>query len=170
MLFGESWYLIFYLAVHSSKRYMFNLVYKSVANSLSPAQIDEILVESRNFNGKHDITGCLIYHDGFFIQYLEGNVDIVSELFEKIRVDARHYEVILLSKGSIYTREFDTWSMAYLSNNLPNEAFQYVKLMVNPEFDIPNMSVVPNPTSKRFWLAAKLLLNKIGHENFNNDR
>ncbi|WP_405400961.1 BLUF domain-containing protein [Maribacter sp. Asnod2-G09] len=146
---------------------MYNLVYKSVANSLTSAQVDEILTESRNFNGKHDITGCLIYHDGFFVQYLEGDAEIVMALFEKIRVDTRHYEVILLSQGNIYSREFDTWSMAYLSDKLPNEAFQYIKLMVSPEFEIPDMSVIPNPTSKRFWLAAKNLLNKIGHDNFN---
>jgi len=146
---------------------MYNLVYKSIANSLTPTQIDEILIESRGFNGKNDITGCLIYHEGFFVQYLEGDAEIVLALFEKIRVDTRHYEVILLSHGNIYSREFDTWSMAYLSNQLPNEAFKYIKLMVSPEEEIPNMSVVPNPTSKKFWLAAKRLLTKIGHENSN---
>lgn len=146
---------------------MYNLVYKSVAKSLTPNQVDEILMESRDFNGKHDITGCLIYHDGFFVQYLEGDAEIVLTLFEKIREDIRHYEVILLSQGNIYSREFDTWSMAYLSDKLPNEAYQYIKLMISPDFEIPEMSVVPNPTSKRFWLAAKELLNKIGHDNFN---
>ncbi|WP_299322928.1 BLUF domain-containing protein [uncultured Maribacter sp.] len=146
---------------------MYNLVYKSIANNLTPAQVSEILMESRDFNGKHDVTGCLIYHDGFFVQYLEGNAEIVLALFEKIRVDTRHYEVIVLSQGNIYSREFDTWSMAYLSDELPNEAFQYIKLMVSPEFEITDMSVIPNPTSKRFWLAAKNLLNKIGHDNFN---
>lgn len=146
---------------------MYNLVYKSIANSLTSAQVDEILMESREFNDKHEITGCLIYHDGFFVQYLEGNAEIVLVLFEKIRVDKRHYEVILLSQGNIYSREFDTWSMAYLSDQIPNEALQYIKLMVSPEEEIIDMSVVPNPTSKRFWLAAKTLLNKIGHENFN---
>ncbi|HDZ04932.1 hypothetical protein LCGC14_0299320 [marine sediment metagenome] len=146
--------------------YMYNLVYRSTANTISSAQVDDILNESRDFNSKYDITGCLIYHEGFFIQYLEGEAEIILALFEKIRIDPRHYEVILLSKGNIYSREFDTWSMAYLSDDLPNEAFQYIKLMVSPEFEIPEMSVIPNPTSKRFWLAAKNLLNKLGHENF----
>ncbi|MEP2237840.1 MAG: BLUF domain-containing protein [Maribacter sp.] len=146
---------------------MYNLVYKSIANTLTSTQVDEILLESRDFNNRHAITGCLIYHEGFFIQYLEGNAEVVLALFEKIKIDTRHREVILLSKGNIYSREFDTWSMAYLSNQLPNEAFRYIKLMVSPEEEIPDMSVIPNPTSKKFWLAAKRLLNKIGHENFN---
>lgn len=147
--------------------YMYNLVYRSTANTLSTKQVDDILNESRDFNKRHDITGCLIYHKGFFIQYLEGEAEIVLALFEKIRVDPRHYEVILLSKGNIYSREFDTWSMAYLSDDIPNEAFQYIKLMVSPESDIPEMSVIPNPTSKRFWLAAKNLLNKLEQKKLN---
>lgn len=147
--------------------YMYNLVYRSTANTLSSTQVDDILNESRDFNKRHDITGCLIYHKGFFIQYLEGEADIVLALFEKIRVDSRHYEVILLSKGNIYSREFDTWSMAYLSDDIPNEAFKYIKLMVSPESDIPEMSVIPNPTSKRFWLAAKNLLNKLEQKKLN---
>ena len=147
--------------------YMYNLVYRSTANTFSSTQVDDILNESRDFNKRNDITGCLIYHKGFFIQYLEGEAEIVLELFEKIRVDPRHYEVILLSKGNIYSREFDTWSMAYLSDDIPNEAFQYIKLMVSPESDIPEMSVIPNPTSKRFWLAAKNLLNKLEQKKLN---
>lgn len=147
--------------------YMYNLVYRSTANTLSSTQVDDILNESRDFNKRNDITGCLIYHKGFFIQYLEGEAEIVLALFEKIRVDPRHYEVILLSKGNIYSREFDTWSMAYLSDDIPNEAFQYIKLMVSPESDIPEMSVIPNPTSKRFWLAAKNLLNKLEQKKLN---
>ncbi len=142
-------------------------MYKSIANTLTSAQVGEILVESREFNAKHDITGCLIYFEGFFIQYLEGEAEEVLALFEKIKIDIRHRSVDLLSQGNIYSREFDTWSMAYLSEQIPNEAFQYIQLMVSPEDEIPDMSVVPNPTSKRFWIAAKDLLNKIGYDNLN---
>jgi len=102
-----------------------------------------------------------LYHQGIFVQYLEGELEVVSSLFERIKVDARHYAVELLSNSNIYSREFDTWSMAYLSGNIPNEAFVYIELMVSPGEDIPDMSVIPNPTSKRFWLAAKKLLNSM---------
>jgi len=144
---------------------MYNLVYKSIANTLLPTQIDEMLVQARDFNKQHDITGCLLYHQGIFVQYLEGEHDVVSALFERIKVDSRHYAVELLSNGNIYSREFDTWSMAYLSGNLPNEAFEYIELMVSPDEEIPEMSVIPNPTSKRFWLAAKKLLNSLEDKN-----
>lgn len=146
---------------------MYNLVYKSIANTLTLAQVNEILAVSRDFNARYDITGCLIYHQGFFIQYLEGEAEVVLALFEKIRLDKRHRAVNLLSKGNIYSREFNTWSMAYLSNQLPNDAFRYIEQLVDPRIEPVGKSFLPNPTSKRFWLAAKALLHKIGHENFN---
>jgi len=146
---------------------MYNLVYKSIAHSLNATQIDVILKQSIDFNSRHYITGCLIYHHGFFIQYLEGDATHILALFERIKVDSRHYGVDLLSKGNIYSREFDTWSMAFLSEEIPNEAFEYIQLMVSPYEEIPDMSVIPNPTTKRFWLAAKNLLNKLEQ---NNDR
>jgi len=142
---------------------MHNLVYKSIANTLlAPAQIDEMLEHARVFNENNDITGCLLYHRGIFVQYLEGELEGVLALFERIKVDMRHSSVDLLSSSNIYTREFDTWSMAYLEGNIPNEAYEYIEFMVNPVMEIPDMSVIPNPTSKRFWLAAKKLLHKMG--------
>lgn len=144
---------------------MYNLVYKSIAKTLSASQVNEILVKSRDFNSKHDITGCLIYHEGVFIQYLEGGAKDVLDLFERIKVDDRHYEVKLLSNGNIYSREFDTWSMAFLSEEIPNEAFEYIKLMVSSDDgEDEDMSVIPNPTTKKFWLAAKNLVNRLKHK------
>ena len=143
---------------------MYNLVYKSIAKTLSTSQINEILVKSRDFNSKHDITGCLIYHEGVFIQYLEGGAKDVLDLFERIKVDDRHYEVKLLSNGNIYSREFDTWSMAFLSEEIPNEAFEYIKLMVSSDDGDEDMSVIPNPTTKKFWLAAKNLVIRLKHK------
>ncbi|VXB22375.1 BLUF domain-containing protein [Maribacter litoralis] len=144
---------------------MYNLVYKSIAKTLSTSQINEILVKSRDFNSKHDITGCLIYHEGVFIQYLEGGSKDVLYLFERIKVDDRHYEVKLLSNGNIYSREFDTWSMAFLSEEIPNEAFEYIKLMVSSnDGEDEDMSVIPNPTTKKFWLAVKNLVIRLKHK------
>ena len=140
---------------------MYNLVYRSITKTLNATQINEILNTSRDFNFKHDITGCLIYHDGMFIQYLEGEAEVVLTLFERIKVVNRHHEVKLLYEGNIYSREFDTWSMAFLSDEIPNEAFEYMKLMVGSSGEDEEMHVIANPTTKKFWLAAKNLLNSL---------
>ena len=138
---------------------MFNLVYRSLASpTIDHPQIEEILEQARRFNEDHDITGCLVFHQGIFLQYLEGKQTTVLELYSRIKKDIRHTAVTLLESGHIYSREFDTWSMAYQNVLGPNEEFKYLELMVNPFMEIPDMSVVPNPTSKRFWVAVKKLL------------
>jgi hypothetical protein len=49
--------------------------------------------------------------------------------------------------------------MGYQNIIIANNQFKYLEFMVNPLIDIPDMLVVPNPTSKRFWVAAKKLIN-----------
>ena len=139
---------------------MFNIVYKSLAPpNFSLKEIRELLDSARIFNDSCEITGCLIYFSGLFIQYLEGDQDRVLNLFEKIKKDDRHSEVSLLSSSIIYTREFDTWSMAYLDVTGPNEDLTYLKLMTDSCGDIEDMACISNPTSKKFWMSVKKLLN-----------
>jgi hypothetical protein len=139
---------------------MFNIVYRSLASpTTKQPDVEDILKRARRFNIDNEITGCLVYHKGLFIQYLEGNKNIVLELYSRIEKDVRHTDVTLLSSGYIYSREFDNWSMGYQNIIIANNQFKYLEFMVNPLIDIPDMLVVPNPTSKRFWVAAKKLIN-----------
>jgi hypothetical protein len=100
-----------------------------------------------------------VYHKGLFIQYLEGEQNVVLELYSRIENDLRHKDVSLLSSSHIYSREFKNWSMGYKNILVANNHFKYLKWMVNPSMDIPDMPVVPNPASKRFWVAVKKLIN-----------
>lgn len=139
---------------------MFNLIYRSLADpTTKQSDLEDILKLARKFNNDNQITGCLVYHKGLFVQYLEGEQNIVLQLYRRIENDLRHTDVKLLSSGHIYSREFDNWSMGYQNILLANDQFKYLEFMVNPLMDIPDMSVVPNPTSKRFWVAVKKLIN-----------
>jgi hypothetical protein len=80
-------------------------------------------------------------------------------MYSRIEKDVRYTEVALLSSGFIYSREFDNWSMGYQNVITPENQFKYFEFMVNPLMDIPDMPVVPNPTSKRFWVAVKKIIN-----------
>jgi len=53
----------------------------------------------------------LLHADGNFIQYIEGDRDTVSGLFDMISGDSRHRNILLLSKGEIDDRLFPGWSM-----------------------------------------------------------
>jgi len=61
---------------------MFQLVYCSEAiENIEQNDIDAILETALGFNAENNITGCLLFHNGEFIQLLEGEKDIVLELF-----------------------------------------------------------------------------------------
>lgn len=138
---------------------MFCLVYRSKANPVfGYLQIQEMLEKAREYNRKNKITGCLLLYNGQFIQYLEGNQIKVLALFDKIQNDIRHKEVTLLSHDTIEEREFEKWQMAfeYLKNE--NSQLQYLKLLVGTFFENSESSLAPNPTSRKFWRATKLLL------------
>jgi hypothetical protein len=51
---------------------MFNLIYRSLASpTTKQPDVEDILKRSRLFNIDNEITGCLVYHKGLLIQYLE---------------------------------------------------------------------------------------------------
>ncbi|UJH68722.1 BLUF domain-containing protein [Allomuricauda sp. SCSIO 65647] len=138
---------------------MFCLVYKSIASlAFRKIEIAEMLEKARDFNAKNDITGCLIYYKGEFLQYLEGNQIKVLELFDRIKSDNRHHTVELVSYGKIDTREFEDWSMAYEDFLGDNDTLQFLKLLVASYFESPDEAMEPNPTSEYFWRTAKRLL------------
>ncbi len=69
-----------------------------------------------------------------------------------------HSDVRLLSHEVIETKEFDTWNMAfeYLRND--NNQLQYLKLLVSTFLSDEEDTLAPNPTSKKFWNATRLML------------
>lgn len=108
---------------------MYKLIYKSTASpNLKKEDIVDILKTAREFNGEHEISGCLIYYNGKFLQILEGDKAIVEELYGRIQKDKRHFNVKLTGDGYYNSRIFSNWSMAFVGvgdlNNIENELFK----------------------------------------------
>jgi hypothetical protein len=80
---------------------------------LSNEEVSDLLNTCRTNNSKAAITGMLIYFDGTFVQFLEGPENNIDQLFQKIKKDKRHQDVVLLIDGNQAEREFSNWSMAY---------------------------------------------------------
>jgi len=55
-----------------------------------------------------DITGCLLFHHGQFIQILEGDKSTVDDLIVKIKKDHRHSYFYKLAEGCAIFRLFNT--------------------------------------------------------------
>lgn len=93
---------------------MIKLTYTSVANhALSDAELETLLKQSRSNNADLDITGMMLYDRGRFVQMLEGKPEQVEELYNKICMDDRNSEHIVLEKSSVDNRVFDGWTMAF---------------------------------------------------------
>ncbi len=91
------------------------LLYASRAVDPSPAVIEDILAQSRQFKPTCGITGILVYGGGIFLQALEGGRAAVNELYGHIVRDARHKDVVLLHYDEITERRFGGWTMGQVN-------------------------------------------------------
>lgn len=93
---------------------MHQLLYVSSAvKHLSQNELDAILKKARHNNRQQDITGMLVYHDGSFVQILEGDKAKIDRLFQTIAQDKRHNHVTLLDETAVSSRSFSNWEMAF---------------------------------------------------------
>lgn len=97
----------------SADRNVLTIVYVSAATRpMSEDELDALLTQAREKNARLGITGILLYHDGNFMQMLQGPQDAVRALYAAIEVDPRHHMVITLVDESGLPREFADWAMA----------------------------------------------------------
>ncbi len=93
---------------------MYYLIYVSSATLALPTEaLLQMLDQARSKNEKLGVTGMLLYKGGNFMQMLEGEKEIVVELFDTIRRDIRHHNVIQIKVGEIESRSFPNWSMGF---------------------------------------------------------
>lgn len=116
--------LSFLSAIEPEKRYIneaqpvFCLVYASrAADNFSETDLIDILKLARLENGKTGVTGVLIYHNGYFLQMLEGDFSIINTLFyEHICKDTRHNNIATLFQEYKPKRDFPNWNMGFYSD------------------------------------------------------
>jgi hypothetical protein len=100
---------------------MHAIAYVSAASwNLLDEQLERIVSEARCRNALNGITGVLLYCDGNFMQYLEGDEEAVLATFERIRASESHYQINELMNQPILEREFGDWTMG-LSRPAPEE-------------------------------------------------
>ncbi|MCJ7799424.1 MAG: BLUF domain-containing protein [Polaromonas sp.] len=110
------------------------LLYASRALDTSPAAIETILAQSRQYNPTSGITGILCYGGGIFLQAIEGGRMAISELYGHIQRDARHKEVMLLQYEEIAERRFSGWTMGQVNLLKLNQSI-LLKYSEKPELD-----------------------------------
>lgn len=94
---------------------LIQLVYVSAANiEFSAADLDVLLDKARQNNSAIGVTGVLLFHEGTFLQVLEGDEQTVNNLYDKIAEDTRHGNVLLLATRAIDQPNFGDWSMGFV--------------------------------------------------------
>jgi len=95
---------------------LYELIYRSTAKSkLTEQDFKNILTTARNFNESQNITGCLLYHEGQFLQLLEGEFQVLLDLYDRIKKDPRHRDFLLLHMKETQYRVYSNWTMAFKS-------------------------------------------------------
>ena len=93
---------------------VFQMVYASSATvPFSKDDLRELLEHSRRNNERVGISGLLLYHDGDFMQLLEGGEQAVRTTYERILQDSRHRGCLLLITRHVAERTFPDWSMGF---------------------------------------------------------
>ncbi|WP_207429442.1 BLUF domain-containing protein [Pedobacter sp. SYSU D00535] len=97
---------------------LFTIVYLSNATeALSSEELKDILTVSRANNSKMGVSGVLIYCDGNILQVLEGLEENVLKVYDKIKTDPRHTDLIILQQRGISGRSFEDWSMGFRASS-----------------------------------------------------
>jgi hypothetical protein len=136
---------------------MFQLVYASSAlQPFTERELLDLLQKARQKNTKLGVTGMLLYKDGNFLQTLEGEQQVVTELVKTIELDPRHKGVLVLLRRTSEQRDFPDWSMGFrdLANqdaaNLPGYSGFMNTPLIGAEF-----SQDPNRCMKLLLLFKK---------------
>jgi hypothetical protein len=91
------------------------LVYLSRATmNVDRTELFDIASISMANNRAADVTGALLFCDGYFLQILEGEPAVLTRTLEKISQDLRHVDVQVLERRDNVARSFADWEMACL--------------------------------------------------------
>ncbi len=90
------------------------LVYLShiTATGLSNAStLNDIAEVSIKHNKVDNITGILCYGNGYFLQYVEGSEQALTNLKNRLLIDNRHKDLKILDFSVLSERRFSNWSL-----------------------------------------------------------
>jgi len=89
------------------------LIYRSqLSDSVTPERVKALVEHSSIKNAAAEVTGILLFDGQHFFQVLEGTVDNVHAVFERICQDDRHFNLIELMRDYAPARRFGHAGMA----------------------------------------------------------
>ena len=106
----------------------------TASNDLSTREIETFFKQIVLKNNSLDISGFLICSERNFFQLLEGEKEIVTNLFSVIKVDPRHHDLIKIMDKPMHSKVFnDVYFSDFITENTQfpsyqiESYFQYIK-------------------------------------------
>lgn len=131
---------------------MFALIYRSTATlGFDVGEVQRMLDRARVNNHINEITGCLLYHNGCFLQLIEGNEEDVRNLFSNIENDDRHMDVEVLYTEKIHERMFSSWSMLFTNLEDDRDDGGEKLRLFNELFHSSGIPAAPNRSKFVLW-------------------
>ena len=94
---------------------LYEIIYVSTMAPATPVTaISRIVARAKQYNQANDITGMLVFDGLRFAQLLEGPLEVVLELIERIRADSRHTQMEVVHHAAVDERRFVRFSMGYV--------------------------------------------------------
>ena len=105
---------------------MYYLIYLSSAvKPMNHDQLYTLLQQCRDNNQKNGITGMLLHQNGTFMQMLEGDKQVILDLYDDIKKDDRHTGFHTVLAGDIEARNFEDWSMGFFNMDKAGDLPKY---------------------------------------------
>jgi hypothetical protein len=94
------------------------LAYVSAATvAFDGTRLKTLLSKARANNAGLGITGMLLFHQGWFLQVLEGPTAAVTAVISRIEKDSRHNRLMVLTRRPLSGRSFGDWSMGLMKTD-----------------------------------------------------
>lgn len=98
------------------------------AHPLTHADVQRIADLAAARNASVGLSGALVASGGVFIQILEGPTDALDSVLRRIRLDARHRDLVVLRREAVSSRLFGSWAMRFVE--LDEDAMKRMAPMV----------------------------------------
>ncbi|MCZ4319205.1 BLUF domain-containing protein [Aequorivita viscosa] len=96
---------------------LYTVCYISNAISLwENGQLQDFFESVVKRNNALDISGLLLYHEGTFVQVLEGDQITVDSLFSAVKSDTRHNQLTVMMEREIKHRIFKNYRTSSISS------------------------------------------------------
>ncbi len=93
---------------------MIRLSYASTTDhNWSSEELLSLLTQCQSNNSANNVTGILLFAHETFFQVLEGEENVINNLYEIIRKDKRHTNCTVIEIKNITERAFPYWSMGF---------------------------------------------------------